>query len=351
MIHFDLLRKAFGLRGLPFDVVETIDDLYRTADMKVIADLVRYAAEKKALTAVIGEVGSGKTHAVRQALRTERRRGTIVIEVYAPNKHRLCFSHIAEAFADELNMEEVRPRGNRGALLIRAALLDRVDARKKILLHIDEAHRLGKQLLHSLKEMWEWRAGTDYQALFGVVLSGWPDLMSRYRLLARDVWQRLAAGNILEMGLLSDASVTGYIEHRMNRAGCRKKVFKPEAIAVLSREARTPLRINELATRMLIEAARLESPVVDERIARRIVERRTASLRERMQEAGLTTAETARRMKERFGSAAPGRSVVVEVLKGNYRGSSATNENAKRLIELIIEETTGNAQTQKENTA
>lgn len=347
MIHFRLLRKTLGVTRPPFDVVKTLDDLYRTANMQDVADMVRYAAADNALTAVVGDVGSGKTHSIRRALIDESRRGTLVVEVFTPNKHKLAVSSIKEAFAEALN-ESGNVRGNRGAVRLRAALLQRVDAKQDVLLHVDEAHRLNKEVLHALKEMWEWRAGGEYQSLFGVILSGWPEFMTRCRTKARDVWQRLAAGNILEMGLMSEMEVSEYLEHRLAQAGCRRKVFEPEAVAVLAREAKTPLRVNELAMRMLIDAAALGKRTVTGKLARAIVERRTASLRERIEEAGLTVSEVARELKEIHGDGAVSRPTIVAITRGNYSGSKATTARAIRQIEDLLEGKLGTSETQSE---
>jgi len=349
MIHFHLLRKAFGFTRPPFDVVRTLDDLYRTANMKDVAEMVRYAAEEKALTAVVGDVGSGKTHAVRRALISEKRRGTLVVEVFAPNKHKLSITSIKEAFADpEALNESGSLRGNRGAVRLRAALLQRVMSKQDVLLHVDEAHRLPKEVLHALKEMWEWRAGGEYQSLFGVVLSGWPEFMSKCRIKARDVWQRLASGNILEMGLLSEMEVSEYIEHRLAQAGCRRKVFDTEAVRIIAREAKTPLRVNELAMRILIDAAPLGKRTITGKFARAIIEHRTASLRERMEEAGLTVSEVARELKRRHGEAAVSRPTLLAITKGNYTGSKRTAAGAIQQIEALLDEKLGTEDTRSE---
>ena len=163
----------FGLERVPFQRIDNLEDVFRTADMKDVEDFLKYAVDQSAMVAVIGEVGSGKTSAVRNALaRLERRRNqsTRVVHIYHTNKPTITPNTLQQAIADTFELGSSMS-GTRGAVAIRAALIEEVLDGGKVIIHIDEAHRLRKRFLHCLKEMYEWH-GNNYEALFGVVLSG-----------------------------------------------------------------------------------------------------------------------------------------------------------------------------------
>jgi len=220
---------------------------------------------------------------------------------------------------------------------IRAELLQRSgDSSRPVLLHVDEAHRLNRQLLHSLKEMQEWRSRGSHQRLMGVLFSGWPELVSRMRVYGADVWQRVGM-QLLEMQLLSAREVTEFVEQQMAAAGARRKVFTPEALDILARrqEDRAPLSVGFRCQRMLAEALHQGKSRVDADVARAVMEGAKQSRKERMQEAGLNIVQLREELEaEGVMISRPG---LTDIVNGKYPVKTGKLEKIHAVIDRVLD--------------
>ena len=160
-----LIRKHFGLAlgaGSPLDTLDTAN----------VTRLVRAAAESKTLVSIAGPRGSGKTYAVRMAVRGLDVR---IVEPLRLDRERLHLGDIQDAIVSQLSDEKPRRSGEARSGQVRR-ILGRTGG--TVLLWIDDAHVLHPSTLRGLKRLLEltWRRQGP---LLGIVLTGQQDRTER----------------------------------------------------------------------------------------------------------------------------------------------------------------------------
>jgi type II secretory pathway predicted ATPase ExeA len=132
------------------------------------------AVESRAMVSIVGERGMGKTRAVRAAL---DKIGCKIVLVEKSQKERLTISDIEQAIILDLSDEPPKRGGEVRARQLRR-IVGEASRKQKIVVVIEEAHRLHGQTLRSLKTLREiqWMGNTE---LFTVVLIGQSDPMNK----------------------------------------------------------------------------------------------------------------------------------------------------------------------------
>src|SRR6185369_3434871 len=159
-----------GLKVDPFYHAE-----HETGDGLRIQRILNMAVESRAMVSIVGERGMGKTQAVRAAL---DKIGCRIVLVEKSQKERISISDIEKAIILDLSTNE-QPKANGE---VRARQLRRIvgeaSGKQKIVLMIEEAHRLHGNTLRSLKTLREiqWLGKSE---LFTVVLIGQSDPMNK----------------------------------------------------------------------------------------------------------------------------------------------------------------------------
>ena len=154
-----LIRRRYGLAPDPWRAV-TVD----TADAVAVDTAVEFALGG-ALAHVVGQRGTGKTHALRRAL---RRRDVAVVEPLRLDRERLHLGDVQVAIVRDLGDERPRTSGEARSGQVRR-LLAAASAARPVLLVIDDAHCLHHQTLRGLRRLLELAHG-GRSPLLGVVL-------------------------------------------------------------------------------------------------------------------------------------------------------------------------------------
>lgn len=306
----------FGLRYSPFGELRSPDEYYESPEFRRAYRMIQYAIESYEVVALVGDVGSGKSGAVSRAAamleQTEGLRAEFV-RIFHPEKESLRIGSAMEALlghlaqADTLIPQSVQKR----VLLLRFHLIQAHQAGRRICLIIDEAHRLPGRFLKSLKELQESMRFGHNSSLFGVVLLGHERLIERYQKIAKDVWDRLDAGNLALMGTMIPSEVVEYISHRCKAAGAAD-LFSESARLAVGRLVSSPLAINQICWRLMEFAYTEGLKTVDERDVLAAYSRGQLA---RM--LGLSLADIA-------NTAGIGKTTVGDVLQG--KGSTASKE-------------------------
>jgi Cdc6-like AAA superfamily ATPase len=148
----------------------------RTSTFIATEKFVRETIERNGFSAVIGEKGTGKSHAMRQVIgKYEQKGGFSVITITPMNEQVKNITQIMSAMIEDISGES--PRRDVEA---RRRQLRRVlgDASSKIILSIDEAQDLHKSTLRGLKKIHELGFGTK-DKLFSIILFGQESLKDR----------------------------------------------------------------------------------------------------------------------------------------------------------------------------
>jgi type II secretory pathway predicted ATPase ExeA len=252
----------FGFAKTPFTKrIAARDLMARTAHAEAVAR-IGFCIAEAALGVICGEVGAGKTVAVRAAIHTLDRTRYQVI--YIPNPTigtRGLYVAIVAALGGS-------PRFHKAEVMRQAADLlaaEQTERRRRVVIVIDEAHLLSPEQLKELRLL----TNTDMDAAspFAGIL-GQPTLARKLRLgVFAALDQRIATRyTIAPMDLAESAA---YLAHHLHLAGRTEPLFADDAIARLHRVAGgLPRKLNNAATAALIAAAD-GKPLVDDTCAKR----------------------------------------------------------------------------------
>ena len=242
----DRYLKHFFLIAEPFSLTPDPEFLYLSeSHADALAAIELGVMEKRGLTVLSGEVGTGKTtlaHSVlaqwRQHLHTAYlRTGTF------------SFDDILRKTLHQFGLESDGPVE---ACLDRLGdfLFQQAEAGKTVVLIIDEAQNLPPETFEQLRLLLNFE--TEKQKLLQLVLLGQPELERRLEShQLRHVEGRIAVRTRLDPLPAEDCA--RYVEHRLNVAGATTDVFSPAAMSAIVKASRgIPRRLNVLCHNALL---------------------------------------------------------------------------------------------------
>ena len=267
------LQSHYGFTVMPFTAAVPVGGLFGSAAHKEAVARLRWLISARGLGVLTGEVGSGKTAAVRAAADgLDTSRHTLI---YLPNPQ-VGVRGIHGAVALALGHT---PRFHHATLIpqVEAALAAEADERgRHVLLAIDEAHMLTGEQLEAVRMLTN--HDLDSGSPLTIVLIGQPTLRRRLRLgdmAALD--QRVQLRYHIPSPALTLAEADGYIRRHTEQAGRSDTLFSDDAVRVIHGQARgLPRAINRLAITALLAACSAGNSIVDESSARTAIAEETA---------------------------------------------------------------------------
>ncbi len=260
------LRSHWGFTRTPFGKDLAPSMLHRHPGHAEAVARISWCVEEAAIGVITGEVGAGKTVAVRAALgEFDSSRHTVIYlgnpAVGARGLYTYIVAHLGQV-----------PRFHRCSLIPQAqdALAAEVAERgRKVVLIVDEAHLLAADQLEELRLLTN--ADMDSANPFALVLAGQPTLRQRLRLGAfAALDQRVALRYALPP--LSQPDTADYIAHHLKLAGRSDTLFSDDAVARVHKASRgLPRAVNNLAVQALIAAYAAGASIVDDKAARAAV--------------------------------------------------------------------------------
>jgi type II secretory pathway predicted ATPase ExeA len=256
----------FGLARTPFGKSIAARDLFaRQAHAEAIAR-ISFCVVESALGVVTGDVGAGKTVAVRAA-----------VSGLDPTRHQVIYIANPAFGSRGLYVSVVRalgaqPRYLKAELMAQAADLLAAEAGERhrtVVLVIDEAHLLDPAQLEEFRLMTN--VEMDSASPFAGILIGQPTLNRQLRMgVFAALDQRIATRfTIKPMDLAESAA---YLRHHLALAGRDEPLFADDAAARLHRVANgLPRALNNAATAALIAAAAAGQDLVDDACAKKAV--------------------------------------------------------------------------------
>ncbi len=222
--------------------------------------------EERAIGLVTGEVGAGKSVAVRAALAGLDASRTTVIYLGNPSVGaRGLYATIVSTLGGT-------PRFHRASLIPQAAeaLATEEDERgRRVVLVLDEAHLLDAEQLEGLRMLTN--VDIDSRSPFACLLVGQPTLRRRIRLGAFAALDQRVALRYSMMGMDS-AETSSYVAHHLKIAGRSDTLFSDDALALVHQVSRgLPRAVNNLAVQSLVAAFAENKSIVDESSARAAV--------------------------------------------------------------------------------
>jgi len=265
-MSIDRIQPYFGLKRVPFGADLAPGTLHRFAAHSEATARIAYLVEAEALGLITGEVGAGKTTAVRAATAAlDPSRHTTIYLANPAIGSRGLYTEIVARLGGE-------PRFHKATLIPQAQDLlarEREERKKRVLLIVDEAHLLSAEQLEELRLL----TNTEMDSVrpFAGILLGQPHLRRRLRLgsfAALD--QRIALR--YELAGMDAKESAEYLAHHLKLAGREDRLFSDDAITLLHERARgIPRALNNLATQALVATFAAEKSIVDESAAQAAV--------------------------------------------------------------------------------
>lgn len=262
----DRVQAHYGFTRMPFGRAIAPGMLHRHASHAEAVARISWCINERALGVVTGEVGAGKTVAVRVALAAldASRHTTIYLGNPAVGGRGL-YAGIVTALGGI-------PRFHKASLIPQTADLLAAEEHERgrtVILILDEAHLLTGEQLEELRLLTN--AEMDSHSPFAALLVGQPTLRRRIKLgtfAALD--QRIALRYALTA--MSTTETSSYLAHHLSLAGRSDTLFSDDATTLIHQVGRgTPRAVNNLAVQALVAAFAAGKAIVDESSARAAV--------------------------------------------------------------------------------
>jgi type II secretory pathway predicted ATPase ExeA len=253
----------FGLTATPFSKSIAAKDLFvRDAHAEAVARIGHCVAES-ALGVLTGDVGVGKTVAVRAAVAGLDPASHHV--VYVPNPAfgtRGLYVTIVSALG-------AAPRFHKAEVMAQAASLlaaEEAERHRRVVFVLDEAHLLSPAQLEEIRLLTN--AEFDSASPFAGILVGQPTLARQLRMgVFAALDQRIATRFALKAMDLGESAT--YLRHHLALVGRSDPLIADDAVARLHRVANgLPRALNNAATAALIAAASAGKAIVDDACAK-----------------------------------------------------------------------------------
>jgi len=270
----DTLQSHWGFTIMPFTAAIPVPGLFGSAAHNEAVARLRWLISARGLGVLTGEVGSGKTVAVRAATDgLDASRHTLI---YLANPQ-VGVRGIHGAVALALGQA---PRFHHATLIpqVEAALAAEADERNRhVILAIDESHMMSGDQLEAVRMLTN--HDLDSRSPLTILLIGQPTLRRRLRvgdMAALD--QRIALRYHIPAPALSLSEAGGYIRAHLQHAGRSDTLFSDDAVHAIHGHARgLPRAINRLAITALLAACATGKTIIDESSARTAISEEAAA--------------------------------------------------------------------------
>jgi type II secretory pathway predicted ATPase ExeA len=256
----------FGFTRTPFGKSISANHLFARDSLNEAVARIRFCIAEAALGVITGDVGIGKTVAVRAATATLDPSSHQVIYVANPAfGTRGLYLTIVSALG-------APPRWTRAELMAQAQTLlaaEEQERHRRVVLIVDEAHLLSPAQLEELRLLTN--SEMDSKSPLAMLLIGQPTLARQLRMgVFAALDQRISTRFALHpMDLAESAS---YLQHHLALAGRTDPLFADDAISRLHRAASgLPRALNNVAIAALIAAAGEGKALVDDACAKKAV--------------------------------------------------------------------------------
>ena len=265
------LQSHYGFSRTPFGRGLAPQTLHRHGAHAEAVARIGWCIHERGLGVITGEVGAGKTVAVRAALTAlDSSRHTIIYLGNPAVGGRGLYGCIVTALGGT-------PRFHKAALIPQTTDLLAAEEHERgrtTILVLDEAHLLDPGQLEELRLLTN--SEMDSHSPFACLLVGQPTLRRRIKLgtfaaLDQRITLRYA------MAGMTDTETAGYLSHHLKLVGRSDTLFSDDAVALIHQVSRgLPRAVNNLAIQALVASYATNKTIVDESSARAAVAEVTA---------------------------------------------------------------------------
>jgi type II secretory pathway predicted ATPase ExeA len=262
-----MYEAFYGLTEKPFSILPDPYFLYWAEAHSMAYAMLEYGIMNQAgFTVISGEIGSGKTTLVRQLLAGLDQRITVgLVSNFMPGSGRL-MEWILMSFSQPFESTSYVALFRQ----LQEFLIAEYRAGKHTLLIIDEAQNLPPEALEELRMLSN--SNADQVQLLQLILVGQPqlrDILKRPELF--QFAQRVSSD--FHLMPLSEAEVSGYIEHRLSIAGAWRSLFSANACQMIAQASRgIPRTVNILCDTALVYGFSKRAKTITARIVEHVLE-------------------------------------------------------------------------------
>jgi type II secretory pathway predicted ATPase ExeA len=267
----DRLQGFYGFTRMPFGRDLAPGMLHRHTSHGEAVARIGWCITERSIGVITGEVGAGKTVAVRAALSTlDTSRHSII---YLPNPT-VGVRGIHHQIVTALGGQPLVHHATLVPQTADALAAEQAERGRTPVLIIDEAHLLDHPQLESIRMLTN--HDMDSTSPFACLLVGQPTLRRRMKLgVLAALDQRI--GLRYAMPPMTADETSSYLSHHLALAGRTDTLFTTDAAALIHQTSRGyPRAINNLALQALVAAFAADKTIVDEASTRTAVAEVTA---------------------------------------------------------------------------
>jgi type II secretory pathway predicted ATPase ExeA len=257
------LQSHYGFTRMPFGRELAPAMLHRHDSHSQAAARITWCIQQRALGVFTGEVGAGKTVALRAALAGLDQSRHVLIYLPNPSVGVRGINHTVVAALGGV------PRTHHATLVpqaLDAIANEQAERGRTPILAIDEAHMLQPPQLEAVRMLTN--HDLDSTSPMACLLIGQPTLRRMIKLgVLAALDQRIAMRYVMEPMTRDETS--SYIHHHVKLAGRSDTLYADDAIDLIHNTSRgLPRAVNNLAVQALIAAYTERKPIVDHTSAR-----------------------------------------------------------------------------------
>ena len=252
-------RTFFGMKKEPFGQDLDVKEIFETPDIRGISERFHYALRIGGIALLTGEIGSGKSTALRYVTAQLHPSEYLAIYVTACSGSILEFYRM---FLAEMNIDRASTSKAFMMRLIKTQVRELIVGKKlKIVLVVDEASLMRLEVFAELHTLTQFQQ--DSKPWLPIILAGRSNLIDKLSYqTSMPLASRVVARSHMEP--VSRQQMEKYIQHHLSITGINANLFDDAAITAVHQGAGGLFRkANHLARGALIAAASQQSMTVN----------------------------------------------------------------------------------------
>lgn len=251
----------------PFSREIPTTELYPSGIQEETLGRLRFTAENQLFAVLTGDCGTGKTTMLRK-LKDSLDDNKYIFLYLTDSK--LTPRHFYNGLLSQLGQEGSFYRGDARRKLHQEIEIIRNIRKLLIVVVVDEAHLLDKEMLEELRFLLNFKM--DAMSPLALVLAGQSELCKRLELKTfTAIHQRIDIR--CRLATLDRAETGGYISRQLQYAGVQQDIFTDAAISeIFAFSVGAPRIINKLCTNCLIYGTTTKHRLIDDHMVRLVID-------------------------------------------------------------------------------